>query len=199
MTGAPRSRRRTGTVAILIAAALMIAVGGFAWAWSSSRSAESSTSPVELVVVPGTRAWAEAGSAAGDAAPIGGTMAVFQDPDRSRGSLPGWLEPVFPSSRVAQVLGPDGPIAGVGVYAVTTKDLVACLILRIEARRLVWDCTAVRTLAADGLVMRTAIPAGLGSGRDPDGDGMSGDAAVTELLIAEWHADGTFRVALEPR
>ncbi|GAA1059780.1 hypothetical protein [Agromyces bracchium] len=195
-----RRRRRHPAVVVSIAAALAVAATSAAWSWWSSRSATvPAAAIVELSIAPSAPVSAQAGARTSGNEPARGqgTMAVFQDPDRSRGSLPGWLEATFPSSRVAQVLGPDGPVPGVGVYAVTTTDLVACLIVRIEARRMVWDCTAVRTLASEGLVMRTAIPAGLGSGEDPDGDGVSGDAAVTDVLVAEWHADGTFRVARE--
>ncbi|WP_353816640.1 hypothetical protein [Agromyces sp. SYSU T00266] len=195
-----RHRRRRPAVVASIAAALTVAAIPAAWAsWSSRSATVPADTVVELSIAPRAPVPAQAAAriGAGEPARGRGAMAVFQDPERSRGSLPGWLEATFPSSRVAQVLGPDGPIPGVGVYAVTTADRVGCLIVRIEAKRMVWDCTAVGTLVSDGLVMRTAIPAGLGSGDDPDGDGISGDAAVTDVLVAEWHTDGTFRIARE--
>ncbi|WP_438856298.1 hypothetical protein [Agromyces sp. M3QZ16-3] len=195
-------RRRRAVVVASIAAGLAVTATSAAWGWWSSRSATvPADAVVELSIAPRAPVPAQAAAriGAGEPARGRGAMAVFQDPERSRGSLPGWLEATFPSSRVAQVLGPDGPIPAVGVYAVTTTGQVACLIVRIEAKRMVWDCTAVDTLVSDGLVMRTPIPASLGSGDDPDGDGVSGDAAVTDVLVAEWHADGTFRIAREAR
>ena len=163
-------------------------------------SGEGGNPAVEVIIAPRApaAAGAIAGPAAADLAPGAGTMAVFLDPNQARGSLPGWLEEAIPSSRVAQLTSPGDPIAGVGTYAVTTPDLVACLIARIEAAQMIWSCASIRELATDGMVLRAAIPEGLGSGLDPDGDGISGDAARTDLLVVEWHADGTFRIAREP-
>ncbi|GAA2039399.1 hypothetical protein GCM10009819_25630 [Agromyces tropicus] len=200
---APPSPRRRVLARSRAALVVGVAAGMAAWAlvaWTGGppTGTSSDAAPVEIAVVPHAPIAAGEASGGSHGARGPGPMAVFHDPERSRGSLPGWLEPTFPSSRVAQVVGPDGPITGIGVYAVTSPDRVACLIVRIEAKRMVWDCIAVRTLAVEGLVMRTPIPAGLGAAGDPDDDGVSGDAAVADLLVAEWHADGTFLVRHVP-
>jgi hypothetical protein len=204
--GEPLRRHRVALLALVAAAApivgaLVVAALGAPDLVVPTPSDESGHAVIEVTVAP--RAPAAAGAIAGPPAADPhhhevGTLAVFLDPDRTRGSLPGWLEESIPSSRVAQLTSPDGPIAGVGTYAVTTPDLVACLIARIEASQMIWSCATVRELATDGMVLRTAIPEGLGSGLDPDGDGISGDAARIDLLVVEWHADGTFRIAREP-
>ena len=198
---APAWRRGVALLVLVAGAAMVAAASVVAALVGAAGSGEGGDPAVEAIIAP--RAPAAAGAIAGRAAADphhhgAGTMAVFLDPNRTRGSLPGWLEEVIPSSRVAQLTSPTGPIAGVGTYAVTTPDLVACLIARIEAAQMVWSCATVRELATDGMVLRAAIPEGLGSGLDPDGDGISGDAARTDLLVVEWHADGTFRIAREP-
>ena len=203
----PLRRRHVALLALVaaaaaIAAALVVAALGAPALVAPARSDERGDAVVDVTIVP--RAPAAAGSIAGPRAADAhhhhdvGTLAVFLDPDRTRGSLPGWLEKAIPSSRVAQLASPTGPIAGVGIYAATTPDRIACLIARIEAAEMIWSCAPVPELATDGMVLRTAIPEGLGSGLDPDGDGISGDAGRTDLLVVEWHADGTFRIAREP-
>jgi hypothetical protein len=191
----PARARRIAIVAVAVAALLLTAT---APAWLLGANRDEPTIQVSVTPRAPVPVGKTSGVRGGEQARGLGTMAVFQDPEHTRGSLPGWLEPVFPSGRVAQLVGPDGAITGVGVYAVTTPDLIACLIARIEAAQMVWSCTSVRELAADGLVLRTPIPEGLGSGGDPDGDGVSGDAARSDLLIAEWHPDGTFLITREP-
>ena len=191
----PARARRIAIVAVALATLLLTAT---APVWLLGADRDEPTIQISVTPRAPVPVGKPSGVRGGEQARGLGTMAAFLDPEHARGSLPGWLEPVFPSGRVAQLVGPDGPITGVGVYAVTTPDLIACLIARIEAAQMVWSCTSVRELAADGLVLRTPIPEGLGSGGDPDGDGVSGDAARSDLLIAEWHPDGTFLITREP-
>jgi hypothetical protein len=191
----PARARRIAIVAVAVATLLLTAT---APAWLPGANRDEPTIQISVTPRAPVPVGKTSGVRGGEQARGLGTMAVFRDPEHARGSLPGWLEPVFPSGRVVQLVGPDGPIMGVGVYAATTSDLIACLIARIEAAQMVWSCTSVRELAADGLVLRTPIPEGLGSGGDPDGDGVSGDAARSDLLIAEWHPDGTFLITREP-
>lgn len=59
---------------------------------------------------------------------------------------------------------------------------------------MVWNCTSVERLVEAGMTLRTPIPAGLGGGRDEDGDGIAGDASRVDLLVVEWNADGSFEI-----
>lgn len=127
-------------------------------------------------------------------APLGAAFDAFRDPGRSSGSLPGWLTDLFPASRVAQLVGPTAPVRGAGVYAVVSSSAIACLVVRLDAAGMVWNCTSLEHVAADGMTLRMPIPAGLATGRDDDGDGIAGDAVHSDLLVVEWHADGTFLI-----
>lgn len=122
-------------------------------------------------------------------------MEVFRDPSRDPGSLPTWLREVFPDARVARlVASADGPIPGVSVYAATTDYTTACLIVRLDASGMVWNCRPIRDVLDEGMRLHASIPANLGTDADLDGDGISGDASSTDLLTVDWHADGTFDV-----
>jgi hypothetical protein len=75
-----------------------------------------------------------------------------------------------------------------------SHEAIACLIVRLEANGMVWNCTSVERLVEAGMTLRTPIPAGLGGGRDEDGDGIAGDASRVDLLVVEWNADGSFEI-----
>ena len=125
-------------------------------------------------------------------------LEVFRDPARDPGSLPSWLRDVFPDSRVARLVPADGPMPGVSVYAATTDYTTACLIVRLDANGMVWNCRNVDDVLERGMTLHASIPANLGSA-DADGDGISGDASRTDVLTVEWHVDGTFVVSRRPQ
>lgn len=189
--GRSRSRPPSGRVsASAFALAGVLAGAAIAGAWSWGGDLATRAPAVTVTITPSPMRGLD--SAAG--LPPGAALDVFRDPDRVNGSLPGWLNQIFPVARVAQLIGPEAPIGGAGVYAAMSHDAIACLIVRLEANGMVWNCTSVERLIGAGMVLRTPIPAGLGGGRDEDGDGIAGDAARTDLLVVEWNADGSFEI-----
>lgn len=192
VTAPPLPRRRgrprrlpasvVGLAGMLAGAALVAAS-----MWTDDLSHRSPDVRVEITPTPGP-------DENGWHAPLGAAFDVFRDPGRSSGSLPGWLTDLFPASRVAQLVGPTAPVRGAGVYAVVSSSAMACLIVRLDAAGMVWNCTSLEHVGADGMTLRMPIPAGLDTGRDDDGDGIAGDAVHSDLLVVEWHADGTFLV-----
>lgn len=185
----PRPRSgRVSAPAFALAGVLAGAAIAAAWSWGGDLAARAPE--VAVAITPSPVHGLE--SAAG--LPPGAALDVFRDPDRVNGSLPGWLNEIFPVTRVSQLVGPEAPIRGAGVYAAMSHDAIACLIVRLEANGMVWNCTSVERLVEAGMTMRTPIPAGLGGGRDEDGDGIAGDASRVDLLVVEWNADGSFEI-----
>jgi hypothetical protein len=189
--GRSASRPRGGRVpAAAFALAGVLAGAALAATWSWTGDVAARQPEVSVVISPRPVHGLE--SAVG--LPSDHALDVFRDPDRVNGSLPGWLNVIFPVTRVSQLIGPEEPIRGAGVYAAMSHEAIACLIVRLEANGMVWNCTSVERLVGDGMSLRTPIPAGLGGGRDEDGDGIAGDASRTDLLVVEWNADGTFDI-----
>ncbi|GGI47910.1 hypothetical protein GCM10010932_25980 [Agromyces flavus] len=168
----------------------MLAGVGLAAGWSWAGDLVDRSLDVHLAVTPSPAA--DAPGAEG--VPPGAALDVFRDPDRVGGSLPGWLHQVFDVSRVAQLASPNGPIRGAGVYAAVSHDAIACLIVRLDANGMVWNCTSVERLVSSGMTLRSAIPAALDTGRDQDGDGIAGAADRSDLLVVDWNPDGTFEI-----
>lgn len=83
------------------------------------------------------------------------------------------------------------------MYAVSKPNGVACLIARMGTAGAAAQCVDLRMLASDGLLLRTRIPAELVVDGEL-GEGIAARAADTDLLAAEWRADGSFVVALIP-
>lgn len=189
---ASRPRRRVSAAAFALAGVLAGAALAASWSWSGDVAARQPE--VRVLISPRP----VDGLEGAEGLPSGHALDVFRDPDRVNGSLPGWLSVIFPVTRVSQLIGPETPIRGAGVYAVMSHEAIACLIVRLEAHGMVWNCTSVEHLVGDGMSLRTPIPAGLGGGRDVDGDGIAGDAARTDLLVVEWNADGTFDITRSP-
>jgi hypothetical protein len=193
---APARRRRPATATIVAAvvgrAAGAALVTGGLWAVRTAGRA-----PVlELAFTPVPTASEMLADETLYSAPA---MEVFRDPSRDPGSLPTWLREVFPDARVARlVASADGPIPGVSVYAATTDYTTACLIVRLDASGMVWNCRPIRDVLDEGMRLHASIPANLGTDADLDGDGISGDASSTDLLTVDWHADGTFDVRRTP-
>lgn len=185
----PRPRSgRVSAPAFALAGVLAGAAIAAAWSWGGDLAARAPE--VAVAITPSPVHGLE--SAAG--LPPGAALDVFRDPDRVNGSLPGWLNEIFPVTRVSQLVGPEAPIRGAGVYAAMSHEAIACLIVRLEANGMVWNCTSVERLVEAGMTLRTPIPAGLGGGRDEDGDGIAGDASRVDLLVVEWNADGSFEI-----
>jgi hypothetical protein len=183
----PRGRRVS---AATFALAGVLAGVALAASWSWTGDVATRQPEVRVVISPQP----VDGLEGAEGLPSGHALDVFRDPDRVNGSLPGWLSVIFPVTRVSQLIGPETPIRGAGVYAVMSHEAIACLIVRLEANGMVWNCTSVEHLVGDGMSLRTPIPAGLGGGRDDDGDGIAGDASRSDLLVVEWNADGTFDI-----
>jgi hypothetical protein len=182
-----RERRRVPTPVAVAAGIMAGAALVAAWMWAGDASQRSPD--VHIQISPSPQPEANAWEPPPDAA-----FDIFRDPDHSQGSLPGWLTDLFPASRIAQLVGPTGPIRGAGVYAAVSHYAIACLVVRLDANGMVWNCTSLEHVASDGMTLRTPIPADLATGRDGDGDGVAGDAVHSDLLVVEWHADGTFLV-----
>lgn len=191
--GAGRSRPlesvRDGLVGFVVGLALVI--GWLVISWAAGRAPA-----VDVAITPAPTA---AEMLADETLYSAAALEVFRDPARDPGSLPAWLRDVFPDSRVARLVAADGPMPGVSVYAATTGYTTACLIVRLEANGMVWNCRPMEELLDRGLTLRAPIPANLGSDGDADADGISGDASRIDLLTVEWHADGTFTVNRTPR
>ncbi|MFE5673333.1 hypothetical protein ACFQ58_17170 [Agromyces sp. NPDC056523] len=186
---AVRGRRRAVPWRAAVAGAATATAIIATWSWMADAAAR--VPDVEVTIEPDP----SAAFAVAAGIPDGAALDVFRDADRVYGDLPGWLNVVFPVTRVAQLVGPEEPIRGASVYAAIAYDEVACLIVRLEATGMSWNCTSVERLVGHGMTMRTSIPSDLASGEDPDGDGVAGVAERTALLEIEWNADGTFRIA----
>lgn len=189
----PTNRRRAP--GLLGAAAVGMLVGGALVAgWLVLGDAVQQEPTVDAVVTPtpfpellGT-----------EQVPGGTAFDVFRDAGLRGGTLPAGLDEFFPAERVARLLRQEGPIRGTDVYAAVSYDELACLIVRLDPNGIVANCTSVERVRRGGLTLRAAIPSGIGSGRDPDGDGVAGDASRSDLLVVEWQADGTFRITRNP-
>lgn len=182
----------------LLRAALTGLVAGVvlvvAWLWISWTMDRAPA--VEVAITPAPTA---AEMLADETLYSAAALQVFRDPARDPGSLPSWLREVFPDARVARLVAADGPIPGVSVYAATTDYTTACLIVRLEAPGMVWNCRTVEEVLDRGMTLQASIPANLGSDGDADADGISGDTSRIDRLTVEWHADGTFAVHRAPR
>lgn len=128
----------------------------------------------------------------------GSALDIFRDPELSGAFLPGWLNAVFPDSTTAQLTEATESVPGASVYAAVSHDEIACIIIGLESNGMDWNCTSVERVVANGMSLRTLIPADLASGTDRDGDGVSGELSRTDLLVVEWHDDGTFVVSRSP-
>ncbi|WP_353816639.1 hypothetical protein [Agromyces sp. SYSU T00266] len=197
-------RRRRAWVATGIVVGSLAAVGAIALALAPAPTTSDEHAPpragepsATVRVVPA--APPAGGAIAGTADRVRGlgTMAAFRDPDLVPKMRDGLLDAAYPSARAALVLDADGPIEGVAVYAVSTPDRVGCLVARIGSAGMAAKCSGLRMLATDGLVLRTRVPIALVDGAVP-GDGIAADGVDTDLLVAEWHADGTFLVERAP-
>lgn len=191
----PRTRgRRPGTRSALAAVAGMVAGGALVAGWLVLGDAAPREPTVEALIAPTP----SPGLLGADQVPGGDVFDVFRDGGLRGGTLPAGLDEFFPAERVARILRQAGPIRGADVYAAVSYDGLACLIVRLDPNGIVANCTSVERVRSGGLTLRAAIPSGIGSGRDPDGDGVAGDASVTDVLEVEWRADGTFHVVREP-
>jgi hypothetical protein len=190
----PRTNRRRGP-GLLAAAAVGVLVGGaLVGGWLVLGDAVQQEPPVGAVVTP--TPFPELLGV--EQVPGGAAFDVFRDIGLRGGTLPAGLDEFFPAERVARLLRQEGPIRGTDVYAAVSYDELACLIVRLDPNGIVANCTSVERVRRGGLTLRAAIPSGIGSGRDPDGDGVAGDASRTDLLVVEWQADGTFRITRNP-
>jgi hypothetical protein len=201
----PTRRRRltplaAGAIGILVGAGLLAAWLGLGEAVGRSPGFDITITPTPTAD-PGT------------ALPDGAALDLFRDPRRGDGVLPGdgmfpgWLNETFERSGVARVVGPDGSAAGVTVYAAVSvsasasnnpavpRSGIACLIVKLETSGMVWNCTSLERVLTRGMQMNTAIPRGVGTRTDQDGDGVMGTASKTDLLTVEWRPDGTFVVS----
>jgi hypothetical protein len=191
-TSATSRRRGPG---LLAAAGVGMLVGGaLVGGWLVLGDAVQQEPTVDAVVTP--TPFPELLGA--EQVPGGAAFDVFRDIGLRGGTLPAGLDEFFPAERVARLLRQEGPIRGTDVYAGVSYDDLACLIVRLDPNGIVANCTSVERVRRGGLTLRAAIPSDIGSGRDPDGDGVAGDASRTDLLVVEWQADGTFRIARNP-
>ncbi|GAA2039405.1 hypothetical protein GCM10009819_25640 [Agromyces tropicus] len=190
----PLAARAATLVAVGLAA---IVAGGAAGPGDPQPTAPAHGPAVTATVVPVAPPAAGAIAGPADLARRPGPMGAFLDPALRADPLPAWLELAFPGARAARVLGPDGPIDAVAVYAVATTGHSGCLVARIGARGMAVNCTGLWALAAEGLSLRTRIPAELATGHR-GGDGILTVDSAVDVLAAEWQPDGTFRIARRP-
>jgi hypothetical protein len=193
-SAAARTDRRRARDLLASAAVGMLAGGALVAGWFVLGDAVQEEPTVEAVVTP--TPFPELLGA--EQVPGGAAFDVFRDIGLRGGTLPAGLDEFFPAERVARLLRQEGPIRGTDVYAAVSYDDLACLIVRLDPNGIVANCTSVERVRRGGLTLRAAIPSGIGSGRDPDGDGVAGDAARTDLLVVGWQADGTFRITRNP-
>ena len=201
----PRRRRRLTPLA---AGGIGVAVGaGLLAAWLGLGEAVGRPPAFDVTIVPTPTA------DPGTALPAGAALDFFRDARRGNGVLPGdgvfpgWLNETFERSGVARVVGPDGPAAGVTVYAAISvsaavsndpsvpRNGTACLIVTLETSGMVWNCTSLERVLTRGMTMNATIPRGVGTRTDQDGDGVMGTASRIDLLTVEWRPDGTFVVS----
>ncbi|MEI5584892.1 MULTISPECIES: hypothetical protein [unclassified Agromyces] len=190
--GAARPRPRPGRVTAGVAGMLLGGAIVAGWAVLAEPGPRGAT--VEAVITPTVAPeLAEA-----DGLPAGDAYAVFRDFGLRGGTLPAGLDQFFPAEQVARLLRQSGPIRGADVYAAVSRNSLACLIVRLDPNGIVANCRSVERVRSGGMTLRAAIPSEIGSGRDPDGDGVAGDATRTDLLEVRWRTDGTFLVVRNP-
>lgn len=189
----------------LAAGAIGIIVGaGLLAAWLGLSEAVARQPGFEVTIIPTPSADPDT------SLPAGAALDFFRDPRRGNGMLPGegfvpgWLNSTFQRSGVARIIGPDGPAAGVTVYAAVLasppnsdnpalpRSGLTCLIVELETTGMVVNCTSLERVLERGMTMSAAIPRGVGTRTDQDGDGVMGSASETDVLTVEWRPDGTF-------
>jgi hypothetical protein len=195
---APSTRRRRFTPLAAVAIGIVVGAGLFA-AWLGVSEAVTRQPGFAVTITPTPAADADT------SLPAGAALDFFRDPRRGNGVLPfdgmsGWLNEIFELSGVARIVGPDGPAPGVTVYAAVSVNSadsrtgMSCLIVKLEANGMVWNCTSLEHVLEHGMTMNAVIPRGVGTRTDQDGDGVMGRAWETDVLTVEWRADGTFVV-----
>jgi hypothetical protein len=189
---ADRPLRWPGRVAAGVAG--MLLGGAIVAGWTVVADLGQRGPTVEAVITPTVTP----DLAALEGLPEGEAFAVFRDLGLRGGTLPAGLDQFFPAEQVARLLRRSDPIRGTDVYAAVSRNSLACLILRLDPNGIVANCRSVERVRTGGMTLRAAIPSEIGSGRDPDGDGVAGDATRTELLEVEWRADGTFLIVRNP-
>jgi hypothetical protein len=187
-----RPRRTPGRVAA--AGAGMLVGGAIVAGWVVLADPGGQGETVEAVITP-TVTPELAGL---EGLPEGDAFAVFRDLGLRGGTLPAGLDQFFPAEQVARLLRQSDPIRGTDVYAAVSRNSLACLIVRLDPNGIVANCRSAERVRSGGMTLRAAIPSEIGSGRDPDGDGVAGDATRTDLLEVRWRADGTFLVVRNP-
>jgi hypothetical protein len=207
LTAADASSTRRPRFTPLAAGAIGIVVGaGLFAAWLGLSDAVTRQPGFEVTITPTPAANPDT------SLPAGAALDFFRDPRRGNGILPGdgmfpgWLNETFELSGVARILGPDGPAAGVTVYAAVlvssavsddpavSRNGISCLIVKLETNGMVWNCTSLERVLEGGMTMNAVIPRGVGTRTDQDGDGVMGRASETDVLTVEWRPDGTFVV-----
>lgn len=200
----PARRRRLTPLA---AGAIGIVVGAGLFAtWLGVGEAVNAPPRFEITVVPTPTADPD------PSLPAGAALDFFRDPRRGNGLLPGegfvpgWLNSTFERSGVARIIGPDGPAAGLTVYAAVVasppnsdnpelpRNGLTCLFVELETSGMVVNCASLERVLERGMTMHATIPTGVGTRIDPDGDGVMGAASETDVLTVEWRPDGTFVV-----
>jgi len=195
---ASSTRRRRFTPLAAGAIGIVVGAGLFA-AWLGVSEAVTRQPGFEVTITPAPAADADT------SLPADAALDYFRDPRRGNGVLPfdgmsGWLNEIFELSGVARIVGPDGPAPGVTVYAAVSvnsaasRDGISCLIVKLETNGMVWNCTSLEHMLERGMTMNAAIPRGVGTRTDQDGDGVMGRASETDVLTVEWRPDGTFVV-----
>lgn len=207
LTAADASSTRQRRFTPLAAGAIGIVVGaGLFAAWLGLSEAVTRQPGFEVTITPRPTADPDT------SLPAGAALDFFRDPRRGNGMLPGagfvpgWLNETFERSGVALIVGPDGPAAGVTVYAAVLaspavsdnpevpRNGIACLIVELETSGMVVNCSSLERVLQRGMTMNAAIPRGVGTRIDQDGDGVMGRASETDVLTVEWRPDGTFVV-----
>lgn len=201
---AARRRRLTplaaGAIGVLVGAALFAT-------WLALGEAVNRAPGFEITITPRPTADPDT------SLPADAALDFFHDPRRGNGMLPGegfvpgWLNDTFEMSAVARIIGPDGPAAGLTVYAAVLpsppnsdnpelpRNGLTCLIVELETTGMVLNCTSLERVRQRGMTMNAAIPRGVGTRTDQDGDGVMGKASETDVLTVEWRPDGTFVVS----
>ncbi len=207
LTAVDASSQRRRRLTPLAAGALGIVVGaGLCAAWLGLSEAVARQPGFEVTITPTPTADPDT------SLPPGAALDFFHDPRRGNGMLPGegfvpgWLNSTFERSGVARIIGPDGPAAGLTVYAAVLaspansdnpelpRNGFTCLIIELETTGMVLNCTSLERVLERGMTMHAAIPRGVGTRTDQDGDGVMGRASETDVLTVEWRPDGTFVV-----
>ena len=141
--------------------ALLGAIGGAAlvaaWLWLSEVVRHEPTA--EIAIVPQPLEGVQP-----DGVRDGSALDVFRDPELRGGLLPGWLNTAFPASTVARLTDGTEPIRGATVYAALSNDEVACIVVRLEANGMDWNCTSIDRVVSSGMRLRMLMPADLAAG-----------------------------------